>query len=82
MAKGREIRIGPLVEPDVDQREDLGGRRRGCLSSACPPQNAALDPPCVREDGQHEIAISKRVMIEHQRFVVDGWHDVMVAEPR
>ena len=80
MAKRGEFGLGTVEELDVDQRKDLGrggGRRLAAASSA---QHTALDARVPREDGEDEVTVAKRMVVENQGFIFNHRHMLMVAE--
>lgn len=72
--------LGSMKERYVDMRQHLSrtGQRR--LAPPRAPQDAALDAVCAGEDGENQVPVAIRVVVENQCVVVDGGHRLMVAE--
>jgi len=80
VAKSGELGVGTLVQADLDQREDLGGRSRRRLAAAGVAQHPALCSRPAGEHRQYQVAVTVRVVVEHQGFVIEEEHDDMVSE--
>jgi hypothetical protein len=66
---------------DMNQRQDLcsGGLR--CLAAPGAPQNTSHEADLRREQGNQQMAVLIRMMIENQGVVFDSTHGCMVVEP-
>ena len=80
MAKSGELGVGSLVQADLDQREDLGGRSRWRLAATGVAQHPALCSRPAGEYRQYKVTVTVGVVVQHQGFVIEEEHDHMVSE--
>jgi hypothetical protein len=62
---GGKLGFGTLKEVNVDERHDLGGSCGRRLAAAGAAQDTALSTGATGEHGQHEVAVTERVMVQH-----------------
>jgi len=72
--------VGPLIQRHPDARQHLGRASQRRLAPPRAPQDAALDAVGAGEDGENQVPVAIRVVVENQCIVVDRRHRPMVAE--
>jgi hypothetical protein len=80
VAIGSKLGLRAMKQPDMNQRKDLGGCRRRRFPASRSSQYAALHSGATGQYGQYQVAVSVRMVIEHQSFVFNGRHAHMVSE--